>query len=243
MIEKTRAIVLNNINYSDSATIAKIYTEWSGRVSVMVRHSKSRKSVSKKSMLQPLSLIELNINLKPNREIQYASDIFNTHTFSNIPYQIAKSAIAFFIAEVLLKVIKEEEKNQELFEFLFSTICLLDQMEEGTENFHLVFLYELTRFLGFYPSNNFSEKYLYFNLVAGKYIEKADYPEISLDSHHSRLLHTISEKGFKYITGISFTREDRLAMLHHLIRYYQYHLAEMGQLKSFAVLTEVFDSV
>jgi DNA repair protein RecO (recombination protein O) len=242
MQEKTRGIVLNMVKYSDSLSIAHIYTEHSGRVSVMVRHSKSRKSVSKKSILQPLFLLEMQINKKQNREIQYASEISNSPIFHDIPFNVNKSTIAFFIAEVMTKVLKEEEPNPAMFSYLFNTIQLLDHLERGTGNFHLVFMYELSRFLGFYPVDNYSGENKYFNLRKGCFTPFPDISEISLDERLSKELFLVKEKGFKSISTIELTRVQKQLMLDALLKYYHYHLPEMGQIKSLEILKEIFDA-
>jgi DNA repair protein RecO (recombination protein O) len=242
MQDKTRGILLNLIKYSDSASIAHVYTEHSGRVSVMVRHSKSRKSVSKKSILQPLFLLEMQVSQKQSREIQYASEISNNPVFQDIPFNISKSTIAIFIAEVLSKVLKEEEANAAMFSFLFNSIQLLDHIEHGTSNFHIVFLYELSRYLGFYPINNYSTQNRFFNLRKGRFTELQDIPEVSLDENLSKDLSIINEKGFRYLAGIELSRKQRFNLLDAILKFYHYHLPEMGHVKSLDILKEIFDT-
>ena len=241
MYEKTKAIFLNSVKYSDSSSIAHLYTENSGRISVLIRHSKSRKSVSKRSILQPLFLLEIQLSRKQNREIQYAGEISNNPVFNEIPFKIAKSTIAIFIAEVLSKVLKEEEPNPPMFSFLFNSIQLLDHLEQGTGSFHLVFLYELSRYLGFYPNDNFSEENCYFNLVKGRYSSVADVPEISLDEQLSKDLNNVRTKGFKSISELELSRVQKAGLLDALLKFFHYHLPEMGKIKSVEVLQEIFE--
>ncbi len=56
-----------------------------------------------------------------------------------------------FINEVLNKTVKEETHAQELCDFLIHALIILDTQTEGSENFHLIFLLKLSRFLGFGP--------------------------------------------------------------------------------------------
>jgi DNA repair protein RecO (recombination protein O) len=241
MQEKTKGIVLNLVRYSDSASIAHVYTEHFGRVSVMVRHSKSRKSVSKKSILQPLFLLEMQIVRKQNREIQFSSEISNNPVFHEIPFNISKSTIAIFISEVLLKVLKEEEANPDMFSFLYNSIQLLDHLDNGTSNFHMVFLYELSRYLGFYPTDNYSELNKYFNLRKGCFTELPDIPEISIDEETSKNLNLIMQSGFNSIAEIELTRKQKVYLLETILKFYHYHLPEMGHVKSLDVLKEIFN--
>ncbi len=242
MYEQTRAIVLNSIKYSDNSSITHFYTEKFGRLSVMIRHSKSKKSVSKKSILQPLFLINIDIQYKQNREIQQCKELVNNPLFYDIPFNITKSSIALFLAEFLTKVLKEEETNQPLFEFLSSSIQLLDQSGTGASNFHIVFLYELSKFLGFYPDNNYSEQNCYFNLRDGYYSKFKETEEISLSNELSVLLSQISHTGFQFLGKIKLSRKRRTELLNALINYYRYHLPEVGKIKSLKVLNEIFDN-
>jgi len=240
MFEQTRAIVLNNLKYSDNSSITHFYTEKFGRLSVMIRHSKSKKSVSKKSVLQPFFLLNLDIQYKQNREIQQCKEIVNLPVFNDIPFNIVKSSIVLFLAEFLTKVLKEEEANPSLFEFLHNSIQLFDQTEAGAANFHLMFLYELTKFLGFYPENNYSKKNCYFNLRDGYYSGYIESEEVSLDKDYSALLNSIAYKGFSLLDKIELSRNQRTKLLLALINYYKFHLPDVGKIKSLDVLNQVF---
>ncbi len=242
MFEKSRAIVLYTIKYTDSSSIAHFYTEKFGRLSVMVRHSKSKKSVSKKSILQPLFLLNVNLQHKQNREVQQCKELVNTPVFQDIPFNIIKSSIALFLAEFLSKVLKEEETNPALFEFLSSSIQLFDQSSTGLANFHIVFLYELSKFLGFYPDNNFSATNCYFNLRDGYYSKFKESDELSLSKSLSEQLSLVSKAGFQLMDNIKLSRTERTALLKALMSYYRYHLPEIGKVKSLEVLNQVFDN-
>jgi DNA repair protein RecO (recombination protein O) len=241
MFEQTRALVLNTIKYSDNSSITHFYTEKFGRLSVMIRHSKSKKSVSKKSILQPLFLINIDIQYKQNREVQQCKELVNNPVFQHIPFNIAKSSMAMFLAEFLTKVLKEEEPNQPLFKFLSSSIQLLDQSGAGASNFHIVFLYELSKFLGFYPENNYSEQNCYFNLRDGYYSRFKEAEEVSLGNELSKQLNQVSGFGFQFLEKIKLSGKRRTELLNALISYYRYHLPEIGKIKSLEVLNEVFN--
>lgn len=242
MFEQTRAIVLHNIKYSDSSSITHFYTEKFGRLSVMVRHPKSKKSVSKKSILQPLFLLNINLQHKQNREIQQCKELVNTPVFHNIPFNITKSSIALFLAEFLSKVLKEEETNPPLFEFLSSSIQWLDQCSLGVANFHIVLLYELSKFLGFYPDNNYSETNCYFNLRDGYFSKFKESEEISTNKLLSEYLSQVPKAGFKSMEEIKLSRTQRTALLNALMNYYRYHLPEIGRIKSLEILNQVFSN-
>ena len=243
MLEKTRGIFLYQIKYSDSASIAHIYTEHSGRIAVFIRRSKNKKTSSKKNTLQPLFLIDIQLNIKKNREIQNVNEFNIAPVQISIPFNIAKRSIVFFLAEILSKVLKEEEANPGLFSFLYNSIELLDHLEAGFSNFHLVFLFELTRYLGFYPSDNYSEINCYFNLREGCFMDKPDAPEITLDKLLSSALNYLKIKSFALLNEIHLNRHDRQKLIEVLLKYYNYHMPGMGQIKSLEILNEIYNTI
>jgi len=164
----------------------------------------------------------------------------NNPVHHDIPFNIIKSSIAIFLAEFLTKVLKEEEANPILFEFLHSSIQLFDQKLEGQANFHLVFLYELSKFLGFYPDTNYSEQNRYFNLRNGYYSGFKETDQTSLGSELSILLFQISKLGFQSLDKLELSRMQRTSLLEAIISYYRYHLPGVGEIKSLSVFNEIF---
>ena len=62
--------------------------------------------------------------------------------------------VSFFIAEVTSKVTQENEQNKMLFNFVCQeTTNKIYRSKEKDPNFHYIYLIELTKYLGFYPSN------------------------------------------------------------------------------------------
>ncbi|MCF6239750.1 MAG: DNA repair protein RecO [Bacteroidales bacterium] len=237
--QKTRGIVLQQIKYSDSQIIAHIYTEHFGRQAFMFRKAKSKKSGNSLNMLQPLFLLEIEAQIKDKRQIQRAREFRNYPHFNELPFNIFKSTIAIFLAEILARVLKEEEANFELFNFLHHAILLLDTEQEHFVNFHLLFLYELSKYLGFYPEHEFSQRGTYFNIAEGAYTEHQNLKFV-LNKKESLLLSQLSGKGFHQLHEIKLSRIQRHDLLDILIQYYNYHLPEMGKVKSLDVLKQIF---
>ena len=78
MYSKTRAIVLKNTNYSESSIISKIYTREFGIQTYILRGVRKGKSKIRASMIQPLSLVELDVYQKPNTSINNIKDLNKT---------------------------------------------------------------------------------------------------------------------------------------------------------------------
>ena len=143
MYHTTRGIVLHCIKYSETSVIAKIYTEKLGLQSYMVKGVRAAKSKSKAAMLQPLTLLEMEVSHRENKGLQYIKEFRRAFIYQSIPFDTLKSTISFFLLEVISKTIREHEPNDELFEFLYESLCALDRAEKLNPDFHLVFLLRL----------------------------------------------------------------------------------------------------
>jgi DNA repair protein RecO (recombination protein O) len=108
MNSKTRGIILQTTNYSETSLVVKIYTEQSGLGSYIVSGVRSRNSRFKSNLFQPLSLIDMVASGKPGQSMKRITEIQLSPPFSGIPGDIIKSSIAIFLAEVIYRSIREE---------------------------------------------------------------------------------------------------------------------------------------
>lgn len=53
---------------------------------------------------------------------------------SSLPFDVRKSTISLFMAEVLYRLIRESEANEPLFDFVCRSVVQLDRMTEGISN-------------------------------------------------------------------------------------------------------------
>jgi len=248
MIYNTRGIVLHHIKYSETSVVAKIYTELFGLQSYLINgvrskptRTRGRKAKVKANILQPLSLVDMIIYHKEKNGLQRIREVSSNHPFSSIPYVISKSSIALFIAEILFKSIREEEANTNLFEFLFHSIQILDLTTGNCANFHLLFMFQLTKHLGFYPNGKYSDKFNFFDLREGVFIEEQRGNPHVIPPPLSAYLNLLSETSFERLNQISIKPDHRKRLLEHLIEYYELHLPNMKKIKSHRILETVMN--
>jgi DNA repair protein RecO (recombination protein O) len=240
MLTKTRAIALHHIKYSDTSVILTAYTEAFGRLSFMLQGIRRKNSKMNLNLFQPLFLTELEVYHKEQRELQKIREATNAYPFQSIPYDYRKRTIALFIAEVLYKSLQEEESSPELFGFLFNHIKMLDLKEEGIGNFHLYFLVHLTKYLGFFPQNNYSVSLPFFDMQNGKFTALKPLHNHYLEPSNSEYLHELLKSSGKQHQDLRISRESRLQILHGLLDFYYLHNPGMGHIKSFEILKETF---
>lgn len=240
MIQKTRGIVLHHIKYSETSVIATIYTEKFGRQSFLIKGVRSKKATVKANILQPLFLLDLEVYYKSSRDLQSVKEVRNAFVFSTIPYDLRKSSVALFIAEILYKTIREQEANYELFEYLFHTIQMLDLKQDGISNFHLYFLIQLTKYLGFFPANSCSEINSYFDLQNGSFVAIKPMHNLYLKPELSEILSNILPFSENQHAELVINYIQRTNLLEKIIDYYCLHNEGLTNVKSLAVLKEVF---
>lgn len=241
MQHKTRGIVLHTIKYSDTSHIVDIYTELFGRSSYIVRLPKSKKAALKSVLFQPLSILELEIEVKPSSNLHQIKDAKAHFLFSSLPYDPYKSAIALFLAEFLYRAIRGETENRPLFAYLLFSIQWLDEQKSSYSNFHLVFLMRLTRFLGLYPNLEDYNEGDYFDLLNATFTSSKPFHSSYINKSESSKLAQLMRMNYDTMHLFGMSRGERNRCLAIINDYYRLHLPDFPPLNSLDVLRELFD--
>ena len=243
MIRKTRGIVLHTTRYGESSLVVHCYTEQFGRQTYMVKGVRRSRKNNRSNLFQPLFLLDFEVYHKDSRDMQLVKEVNRAIPINSIPYDITKSTQAIFMAEVLYRVVKEEESNPILARFLVNSIQYLDTMEDPLPDFHIVFLFHLSKHLGFYPQNNIGDKVPYFDLVSGQFKSFINDSETQLDKETSLLWSKYIESDYQGIRTGGFNSFQRKVVLDKLVRYYKLHVAGMGEIRSLEVLHTFFHNL
>jgi DNA repair protein RecO (recombination protein O) len=236
MVVKTRAIVISSIKYQEKSLIVKCFTLSDGLKSYFVRDAfSSRKSNQKIAYFQPFSLLEIEAVHKNKGTLENFKEIKLAVPFQTIHSDVVKSTIVLFLSEMMHYSILEEEENEALFTYLETSLLWLDAHDDMV-NFHLIFLLEASKYLGFYP--DISEMELpFFEMKEGNF---SPFSAVSSLSEHETLL-------FKKLINLKLESDiktfhviERQLLLKILIDYYSYHLEGFRKPKSLEVLKEVF---
>ncbi len=234
----TRAIILKKVLYAGSSAIVTAYTEQYGVLSFMVRGL--GKKGGKSATVQPLSLVEIEFNHKPSKQVQTLTHIslceHSSSVFEN-PYKIT---VALFLSEILFKTLREESPDSALFQYLFGAIQIFGE-DQFSADFHLIFLNKLTRFFGFAPQGEFSLEDPYFDLLHGLFVSTRTGSTHTLSRSQSEEFSTLFSLNFEDEKP-RWTNETRRQNLQALITYYRLHLDGMGQIKSLPILEEIFSA-
>lgn len=235
---KTDAIVLSKIKYGDHDVIVKCYTKNRGIVSYLLRGIlKSKKSNSKIAYYQPLSILEIEENFRANQSLHYITDVKLGVPYKSMHTNILKASIVMFLSEVLTATLKEEEANLSLYEFLETSLQWLDH-ETNFANFHLLFLLEFSKHLGFYPDTS-QANFSYFNLRSGSFELKPQAP-YTVSGENLTFMKQLLDMKFDTLDSLKLHSVQRQSLLNVLLFYFELHLSEFRKPKSLQVLNQVF---
>jgi len=236
-VVSTKAIVLSALKYGDTSLIVKCFTEKSGVKSYMIRGVlKAKKGKIKPAYFQPLTQLQLTANHNNKNTLNTIKEVQVLHPYETIHTSVIKQSIVLFLSEVLTSVIKEEEENTPLYNYLEAGIIWLDT-HDSIANFHLLFLLNLSTFLGFYP--DVQTNGIAFNLLEGNFTNSLS-GKLTITGEELISFKKLLGINFDAIHKVSFNKKERQAILSIIIRYFELHLDGFKEPKSLRVLETVF---
>jgi DNA repair protein RecO (recombination protein O) len=234
----TKAIVLTSLKYGDTSLISKAFTASDGLKSYLLKGVlASKKGKLKTAYFQPLTQLEIVANHKNKGTLETIREAKVNYHYQTLHTNMAKSAMTQFLAETLSNSIHEEESNQSLFDFIEASLQWLDAHDE-ISNFHLLFLVNLTRYLGFYPDINAIDSAC-FDLQEGEFTNTPSLNPI-LTGENLNFFKTVLGTNFEEIHTVKMTKTNRQELLQSLVLYFELHLQGFRKPKSLAILNEVF---
>ncbi|MDT7831138.1 DNA repair protein RecO [Flavobacteriaceae bacterium S356] len=234
----TKAIVIGVIKYSDTSLIAKLYTESDGLKSYMLKGIlKSKKGKLKPAYFQPLTLLNITASHNAKGRLNTIRDTHVQYPSISIYKNVIKQSIVLFLSEILSSSIQEEEPNPRLYEFLENAIYWLDNHDK-VSNFHLLFLLNLTKFLGFYPDVSDNGKNG-FNLIEGIFTDLTNAND-TISGEKLIQFKRLLGIDFDSVENILFHKSERQLILQIIIRYFELHLDGFKKPKSLNILEAVF---
>lgn len=251
MQSKTEAIVLHALKYGEKQMIVDMFTREHGRLSFIVPLPRSDRSRIKKQYLQPLTLLLLECDVRPLVQLQKLRDASLLIPLPSLLSDAKKLSIALFVSEFLYHALKGEQRNEALFDYVRASIEWLDgvttppvgqpSLAKGGEyaNFHLVFLMRLSRFLGFYP--NLEEEGDYFDLRGATFCAAPPLHQDFLMPQEAGVIRLLMRMDYPTMHLFRLNRVERGRILELLLLYYRLHLPSFPELRSLAVLQQLFN--
>ncbi|MES2425607.1 MAG: DNA repair protein RecO [Bacteroidota bacterium] len=239
MLHKTRGIVLKTTDYGETSVIVQVFTEKLGLQSYIINGVKKPKAKISRNMLQPLHLLDMVVYHKAAGNVQRVAELKTSPVLLTIPYDVIKSSMALFLNEVLYKSIRQQTADENLFDFVFSAIEWLDHQTVGLANFHLLFLIQLTRYLGFYPDRYQANEADYFDLKNGVFMKYKPDSVLYLSPPHTQNFSRLLQCNFENLAMLKLTNDERRYLIAKILEYYALHIESFGNINSHEILEEV----
>ena len=141
-----------------------------------------------------------------------------------------KNFLSLFVAEAASKILHENEVDKPLFQFLWNLKTALDSSNEIDPNFPIIFMIDLSKYMGFYPLNK-EEASIYFNLELGEFTNSTEQLNYYINQENSRYFKALLNK-----QKITIPYANRNQLLLDLIDYYKLQHHELKNMTSHLII-------
>jgi len=246
---KTEAVILRTLKAGETSSLLFLYAKRCGILKLRaksVRRAKSRLS----GILQPLNVIEVVYYEKPNRDwfiLSQASPVFAPQ---HILTDEHKTFLAMACCEMVLRLGNEGQANVKLYRLLRATLESMDR--PGADHRWLFFAFQLRMLalLGFAPDMahcaacreaipgaarfDFANARLYCPSCGESRANAVPITAATLAA-----LNQLSQVPLPGIGALVFSASAQWEIYRFLKTFYQYHLEELGILKTLEVLKQM----
>ena len=210
-----RIIVLNTTRVKENSIVLHTISRTYGRRSFLVRVGKN----AGMSYSLPLNLLEVSVTENPKSDLWYARVVSAEAPLNSIRDNIYKNTISLFMAEVLFRIVKQGNAEDGLYDWCRRQILTLDALETDFSNFHIRFLLELAVALGFRPQLN---------------------DILPFTGEYQSVIESFMTSSLAESMLIPLSGQVRNDLASSLIRYLEFHTESTINIRSLAVLRELF---
>jgi len=175
-IIKAKVLIIRKVNFGDTSNILNVFSEDSGKYSVIIKGARSSKSKNALAA-DVLNVVEIVIYRKENRDTQLVSQVDLIKSYVKIKDDLSKLKYAFAVCELLQNLIFDNEPHSKLFR---GTMRILDLMEANNQ---------IDKFL-------FAKYFLFFIEEIGFKINLNECATCNKNLSHEHKLGVNFEKGF-----------------------------------------------
>lgn len=236
-MKKTRALVIKHLKYGDSGLILHLYTRELGMLAFMIKGFYKQKKRNR-SLLFPFAEVEISVEENTRGSLKHPKNLQTSHAFIDLHTQPAKSIVLQLLSEIIFSCLRQDEANPQLYDFIFSSLNLLDQKNKDFADFHLYFLLKMSQYLGFHPNTENHDAPL-FDLEGGRFCFQKQ-SGFTLGEEESHFFKKLIFTDFNQDSKNIFNQMQRRSLLNNLLQYYQLHLPDFREPKSLEVIKMLF---
>lgn len=226
MIINTSAVVLRSFPYGETSIIARCYTKDHGKVSLIVKGARRKKSPMA-AYFQSMNYLDIVYYYRETRSLQSVSKATFVEIWSELNQDLKKIVYGLAVIELTEKTNTENDPHPELFDEL---VAVLKAFNSSDLRLNLIFWYfqiKLLTILGFKPD--------FHQLEHGN----VKFPNPFAGPNSQKILEDLNNNTIDSITNITATSKDRKAISEYLTAFIKYHFDGLDSLKSFSVLKQL----
>lgn len=241
MIETHQILVLGTTRYGADRLLVRALSRTSGRVTLSLPLVRSQRSPMRVSLFRPLARLEVMWDASPTASVFRPRTVRVVERQDSIMASPAKMSIAMFLAEFLSYATLEGDFGDVFFDYVSSAVAWLDACPSDYANFHIVFLFRLSRFLGIQPDwEELKGEGRYFDLMEAVFTDSRPAHGVCLEGEDAHAARQLARMNFSTMHLFRLSGSQRTAILRRLVSFYRLHLPGFPQLKSLDVLETVF---
>lgn len=226
MIINTSAVVLKSFPYGETSIIARCYTKDHGKVSVIVKGARRKKSPMA-AYFQPMNYLDIVYYYRQTRSLQSLSNASFVEIWSDLNQNLKKIAYGLAVIELTEKTNTDNDPHPELFDELISVLKAINSSELRLNLIFWYFQIKLLAILGFKPD---------FHQIDQGNIK---FPDPFAGPNSQFILEDLNNNSIDLISNITATHKDRKVISEYLTAFINYHFDGLEELKSFSVLKQI----
>lgn len=240
MTEKFTAIVLDITRHNDKHNIVTVYSRTRGRIVFLSPCGSGKEGKMRQARLQPLAVIEGVMRFSQTAELQKLVAFSLHEVWGSIYFHPIKQMIALFLSEFLTKLLKASMPDENMWDYIVSSLRLFDGLTKGIADFHIAFMASLLPFAGIQPDASNYEPGMMFDLRAGTFTDNVPLHNDYLKGEEALFASVVSRINFLNIKALRLDGAVRRRILSGLLAYYSIHFPGTSNLKSLKVMRDVF---
>jgi DNA repair protein RecO (recombination protein O) len=237
-MQVVNAIILKSAPFTENQRILRLFSAERGFLSLITPDTLHKRQGS--TAVQCMQIVEVEYTENTRGGIHKLKSIRPECNTNAIYLDIFKMNIALLWGEVLCLILRHEERNEPLYDYLRQSVEYLSAAGEDAANFNLFFLYRLCGLLGFrIETSTYRPGYL-FDPGAGRFCPPPAPSGALVGPRAARTIYQLCNDPLLSIRQIPLNREGRGMLLDVVLLFLGYHLNLDFNTKSIRVIREIF---
>ncbi len=230
-IEKFEAIVLHTYNLTESSKVVVLLTPTRGMIRAVakgVRRTKSKFG----SALEPITHIEVQMNIREERDLQNLFQASTRESFPSIRSDLSRLGLASIMCELMEQFVQENEESSRPFVLLLLSLKMLANMSKNYDNLLISFYLKLLDAVGLLPEllscldcKKAAGSYAFFSMVKGGILCPAcnDGMGDKISAGSLKVMHRLFSSDWPMLERVRISKDSAAGILRVLNAYVAHH--------------------